>query len=187
MEHIYKRFPISETEYLDLNAQFGRLCEHAAWELIRKNVRNNHTDNQEDVAQELRISLLRAGSYYKRQVYLESCLKLCWDHSKTNLILRHVVAELKHLWLNKTHHGANRQKFGPYQEKLLAKMVKLLVPPHKRPSRRAPLKIDLKFRTYCKTILWNAQKNRGKKITKEKAIRTGLVSLSNFDYLGSTN
>jgi hypothetical protein len=30
----------------------------------------------------------------------------------------------------------------------------------------------------------NAQKSLGKKITREKGIRTGMVSLSEYDYLG---
>jgi hypothetical protein len=44
--------------------------------------------------------------------------------------------------------------------------------------------MDSKFATYCKAITWNAQKSLGKKITREKSIRTGMVSLSEYDYLG---
>ena len=183
MEHVYVSFPISEAEYAELDEQFGRLCHKAAWERIWKNVRNNHTDSQEDVVQELRISLLRAGSYYKRQVYIEECLALCEKYSRDRPMLARIVEELKYLWDNKTHHGANRQKFGGYQERLLFRLTRMMVPSMERPSKRAPLRIDTKFRTYCKTIMWNAQKNRGKKITKEKAIRTGMVSISEFDYL----
>ena len=98
--------------------------------------------------------------------------------------LKRLVRELQQLWDNKTRHGANRQKFGPYQEKLLGKLVRTLVPARERPSKKAPLRLDTKFRTYCKAIIWNAQKSMGKKITREKVIRTGQVSLSEFDYLG---
>lgn len=183
MKHIQDSFPVTEEEYLILDDKFGELCEYQAWQLIKKNTRNNHTDSQEDIAQDMRIALLRAASYYKRQCYIEECLELCGKHAKDGVI-KSVVKQLKSLWKNKTKHGANKQKFGPHQEKMLEKLVKTIVPQKQRPDRRAPLKIDSKFTTYCKAITWNAQKSLGKKITREKSIRTGMVSLSEFDYLG---
>ena len=42
--------------------------------------------------------------------------------------------------------------------------------------------IDTKFSTYCKAIVWNGQKSLGKKITREKSVRNGVVSLSEFDH-----
>jgi hypothetical protein len=183
MKEIQNSFPITEEEYYMLDEQFGELCEYQAWQLIKKNTKNNHTDSQEDIAQEMRISLLRAGSYYKRQCYIEKCLELCSKYSKDKFT-KSVIKELKNLWKNKTRHGANRQKFGLHQEKMLDKLVKCTVPIKDRPSKKSPLKIDSKFKTYCKAISWNAQKSIGKKITREKSIRTGLVSLSEFDYLG---
>jgi hypothetical protein len=184
MQQISERFPVTEREYFLLNDKFGDLCEYAAWQLLKKNSRNNHTNEQEDIAQELRISLLRAGSYYKRQCYIEECLDLCEKHAKDEF-LSEVVKELKYLWKNKTRHGANRQKYGPFQEKILEKLVQAIVPKSERPSKKGDLKIDTKFSTYCKAITWNAQKSMGKKITREKSIRAGQVSLSEFDYLGS--
>ena len=165
-----------------LDEKFGDLCEYAAWQLIKKNSRNNHTDEQTDIAQELRIALIRAGSYYKRQVYVVANLELCTKYAKDRF-MKCLVGELCELWKNKTRHGANRQKFGPHQEKLLDKLSRLLVPKSERPSKTAALRIDAKFCTYCKSITWNAQKSMGKKITREKAIRSGQVSLSEYDYL----
>jgi hypothetical protein len=185
MKDIFVNFPITETEFNQLENKFGNLGQYAAWQLIKKNSRNNHTEEQEDIAQELKLSLVRAGSYYKRQVYIESCLDLCEKYAKDNL-LKSVVKELKSLWANKTRHGAGRQCFGPYQEMLLNQMVKRVVPKSERPSRAEPLQIDTpKFATYCKAIAWNAQKSMGKKITREKDFRCNQVSLSQFDYLGS--
>lgn len=183
MKHIQESFPVTESEYLALDEKFGELCEYQAWQLIKKNTRNNHTDSQEDIAQDMRIALLRAASYYKRQCYIEECLELCSKNAKDGVI-KSVVKQLKSLWKNKTRHGANKQKFGPHQERMLEKLVKTLVPQKQRPNRNATLKIDSKFTTYCKAITWNAQKSLGKKITREKSIRTGMVSLSEFDYLG---
>ena len=259
MNNISSNFPVTNDEYLELNNRFGKLCEYAAWQLIKANSRNNHTDSQEDVAQELKISLLRAGSYYKRQVYIETCLQLCWKYAKDKFI-RRMVEELFELWANKTRHGANRQKFGPHQEKLLYRLTKRLVPKREWPSSTAPLRFDpitypfktywigkqqaicfqiernLKayraehgcipktqdkfmdeiikkgniklpqlppghkyiyeqgelmvekpsFTTYCKNITWNQQKSLGKKITRERCIRSGLTSLSSYDYLAKT-
>ena len=94
-----------------------------------------------------------------------------------------IVQELENLWSNRTRHGANRQKFGKHQENLLDKIVRRMVPKEEQPFKDAPLKIDSKFATYCKAIVWNGQKSMGKKITREKSIRSGMVSLSEFDYL----
>lgn len=176
-------FPISNEEYMNLDRDFGKLAKKQAWELLRKNTKNNHTDDFEDINQEVIIALLRAGSYYKRQVYIENCLEVAKTYVKDTFIGR-IVQELDNLWSNRTRHGANRQKFGQPQEQLLWKIMKKFVPPSARPDKNAPLKIDQKFQAYCKAITWNAQKSMGRKITKEKSIRTGMASLSDFDYLG---
>ena len=186
MLDICVRFPVTQEEYLVLDDMLGRLAQDVAWKLVKKNSRNNHTEDQEDICQEVRISMLRAGSYYKRQVYIEKCLDLCEEYVGKDRFMKRMVTELRELWDNKTRHGANRQKFGPHQEKLLDNLVKTLVPRTKRPSKKDALKIDSKFNTYCKAIMWNSQKAMGKKITREKVIRTGLVSLSEFDYLSAT-
>jgi len=107
----------------------------------------------------------------KKLTYLSFNLKKC------------VLNELEHLWANKTRHGANRQKFGEFQEQVLERIVKKFVPKNLRPNKYKSLSIDPKFRTYCKNITWNAQKSMGKKITREKSWRSGLVSLSEYDYL----
>jgi hypothetical protein len=182
MKIIQDSFPVTEEEYAILDKKFGELCEYQAWQLIKKNTRNNHTDNQEDIAQDMRIALLRAASYYKRQCYIENCIDLCRKHVKDD-VLKSVLKQLMNLWKNKTRHGANKQKFGPHQEKMLDKIVKCVVPTKERPNRKEPLRIDSKFCTYCKAITWNAQKSLGKRITREKSIRTGMVSLSEYDYL----
>jgi len=182
MQNICKEWNISNDEYFILNEKFGDLCEYQSWDLIKRNTRCNHTDEQTDIAQELRMALIRAGSYYKRQVYIEKCLELCLSFA-SDKITKKVIAGLQDLWDNKTRHGANRQKFGPEQEKLLEKMVRKIVPKKDRPDRNANLELDAKFTTYCKSITWNAQKAMGKKITREKQIRSQSVSLSEYEYL----
>lgn len=184
MKDIFLNFPITDQEFRQLEKKFGGLAHYAAWQLIKKNSRNNHTDEEDDIAQELRLSLLRAGSYYKRQVYIESCLELCKQHAKDKFMVA-LVQRLESLWANKTRHGANKQVFGQHQEFMLEQLVKRIVPRGQRPSRKEPLQIDGKFTTYCKAITWNAQKSMGKKITKEKTFRCSQVSLSEYDYLGS--
>lgn len=184
MLNICNNFRITEDEYNELYAKFGKLCWHAAHELKKKNFRNNYIDDPEDIKQELLMSVLRAGSYYKRQIYIESCLSVLKKHLNDDLIIK-VVKELNNLWNNRTRHGANRQKFGPIQEKILEKIVKKYVPIKNRPDRNQNLKIDSKFSTYCKAIVWNGQKSMGKKITREKPIRSGMVSISEYDYLAN--
>ena len=222
---ICEQFPISNEEYLDLEKEFANLCRYAAWQLIKKNIKNNHTDEFDDINQELLMAIIRAGSYYKRQVYIEQCLvksiqyiggpkaykvlKFIVKKAKPDDCIRKeakealrqiidikydpkndflifVLQELFILWHNRTRHGANKQKFGCFQEKLLENIVKKVVPFEKRPNKQQPLKIDNKFSTYCKSIAWNSQKSMGKKITREKSIRTGIVSISDYDYLATS-
>lgn len=223
---ICENFPITDPEYKNLESEFGQLTKYAAWQLLKKNAKNNHTDDFDDINQELLMSIIRAGSYYKRQVYIEQCIIKSIEHvggfkavellnyvisiSKPDDFLKHeakaaikripaykedvtstdeflifVLQELVNLWHNRTRHGANRQKFGNFQERLLERIVRQGVPRELRPTKKQLLKIDVKFATYCKAITWNAQKSMGRKITREKSIRTGLVSLSEYDYLGS--
>ena len=149
----------------------------------KKNSKNNYTNDPEDDVQELRIALIRAGSYYKRQTYIEDCLEILDRHVDDDFV-KLIVLQLKQLWEDRRRHGANRQKFGEFQEAILEKLIRKYVPIELRPQKTNSLRVDTKFVTYCKQIIWNAQKSLGKQITKEKSWRSGLVSLSEFDYLG---
>ena len=102
------------------------------------------------------------------------------------LFIKQVLQELIHLWKNKTRHGANRQKFGIYQEQILNQLTRVLVPSGIWPKKYAPLRVDSKFNTYAKVITWNRLKALGKRITREKPLRTGQVSLSEYDYLAKS-
>lgn len=182
MKSICQSFPITSKEFEELNKSFGKLCYYAAHQLQKKNCKNNYTDDFDDINQELQLSIIRAGSYYKRQIYIEKCFDSVSD-KKFNLFIEKIITKLKDLWQNRTRHGANRQKFGMKQEIILDKIIEKFISKSKRPNRNAELEIDTKFATYCKAIVWNGQKSMGKKITREKAIRSGQVSLSEFNYL----
>ena len=181
---ICKSFPITEEEYKKLDEKFGALSHYIGWQLYRRNSKNNHTEDHFDIVQDLTLAILRASSYYKRQIYIEKCLKLCYEYSDGKLI-KNFVKSLQYLWDNRTRHGAGRQKFGWFQERLLYRLTRKIVPKNVRPNKRAELTIDNKFITYCKAITWNAQKSMGRKITKEKVVRNNQVSISQFDYLGA--
>ena len=185
MKSICQSFPITHMEFEELNKSFGKLCFYAAHQLQKKNYKNNYTDDFDDINQELQLSIVRAGSYYKRQIYIERCFDVVYEYNSDPFLLE-IANKLRDLWTNRTRHGANRQKFGGRQEVMLERMVIRTVPRGKRPDRMSQLTIDTKFSTYCKAIVWNGQKSMGKKITREKSIRSGQVSLSEFDYLGSS-
>lgn len=181
-EYICKKYPISAIEYEILDKEFGNLINYEAWQLLKRNSKNNHTNELEDVVQELKISMISAGSYYKRQLYVENCFSVL-DKCLDDGFLRQVLKELYNLWLNRKRHGASKQKFGSFHEKLLEQMVNSWVPSKMQPIQNKHLEIDTTFSTYCKHITWNAQKSMGKKITKEKNIRSGLCSLSEYEFL----
>ncbi len=181
---INQMYPISNEEFLQLQKKFGSLAHYAAWQLKRKNFKNNFIDDEEDVAQDLTIALMDAASYHKRQVYIISCLKKLKE-CVTDSFTKKIVNKLISLWDKRTKHGAGKQKFGPQQEAILDELVAKWIPPDDRPNKKAPLVIDSNFKIYCKRVMWNRQRNLGKKITREKSIRGSLVSLSEFEYLST--
>ena len=185
MKDIINNYPVGEKEYAILEDKFGDLLHYAGWQLLKKNTQNNHTEEEEDIAQELRLSVIRAASYYKRQVYIESCFLSLEKYIIKDKFTVSVFSNLVELWKNRTKHGASRQKFGPPQEEMLAKLVKGYVPKAERPNPEAPLKFDSRFNTYCKSIAWNQLKSIGRKVTKEKSLRSHAVSISEYSYLGS--
>lgn len=181
-KYICNNFPITETEYAELDKKFSKLCYYAAHQLQKKNCKNNYTEDFDDINQKLQLDLIKAGSYYKRQIYLEKCLNLVLEYSKDNF-LNLIAQELNNLWKNRTKHGASRQKFGEFQEKLLEKLMKKVVPAKLIPNKKDNLCINGKFATYCKAIIWNGQKSIGRVISKNKAIRNGMVSIGEFSNL----
>jgi hypothetical protein len=181
MNDIYVNFRITEKEFESLRDSFDKLCWWAAHRLKRQNSNNNYTEDLKDVHQELLMSLLEIGSYQKRQIYIEKCFVLVRKYV-TDPFLLEIIDELDSLWKNRKRHGANRQKYGTFQEKILEKIVEKAVPLNLRPNKEAPLTIDSKFARYCRVSVLNRQKNIGKKITREKPIRNGQVSLSEFDF-----
>jgi hypothetical protein len=182
MKSMYKNFGLTDEEFGLLQTEFGDLAKFQGWQLLRKNLHNNHTDDLEDIEQELLIAVIKAGVYYKRQVYIEDSLKLAKRYA-TDDFVKELVEELNSLWTQRTKHGANKQKFGDQQEKLLERIICQVVPCDKRPNPKRSLVIDKKFSTYCKQITWNQQKSLGRKITRERSIRNGLTSLSEFGHL----
>jgi hypothetical protein len=182
MQTILNNFRITEDEYQELERKFGRLAHKQAWDLKRKNVKNNCPEDQEDIVQDIRIALLRAGSYYKRQTYILSSFEALEEHVKDPFMSK-LINELKGLWKKRTRHGAGKQKFGPFQEAILERLLRRYIPKNARPQRDRPLIFDKRFAIYCKRITWNEQRHAGKKITREKSWRSGMASLSEYDFL----
>lgn len=183
-KYAFDTFKITDEEYEELEKKVGDLGHFVAWDLKRRNANNNITDEQEDIAQNMRWAFCRAGVYTKRQTYLKDCMKAVEDHVSDDF-LRKVMEELKSLWDDRTRHGANKQKFGEYQESILETLVNAYVPDEKKPDKNRKLMIDKEFMKYCKAIVWNESKNMGKKITRDRRLRFGQVSLSNFSFLGN--
>lgn len=183
MKSIISNFPITDSEYDQLMDKFGKYCYYIAWQLKKNNTRNNSTDDLDDIIQQLRFAVVKAASYYKRQTYIEASIQALRPKIG-DAFVRKLLVVLERLWKNRTRHGANRQKFGDFQEVILDRLLKKYVAKKDRPDKNAPLILDAKFATYCKQICWNEQRAMGKKITREKPLRVGLASISEFDYLG---
>lgn len=172
-------YRITNKEYENLYDKFDQYAKWAAWQLIKKNSRNSHTNDWDDIYQEVIWSMVRAGSYYKRQTYIEKCFQVVGKYLKDDFLLK-LLAELKNLWENRKRHGANRQKFGKLQEDILDSLVKKQVPDKDRPKKDDFLVINKEFAGYCKSIALNTLRSIGKLITKEKPLRDSQVSINKF-------
>jgi hypothetical protein len=181
---IFKRFEITTEDYKLLEKKFDSLCKFVAWRLKQSNARNNCTDDLDDFIQEMRLAVLYAGAYYKRQTYIEECLILLKKHLDDNF-LKLILEELVSRWRSRSKSGDERKRFDVYHEEILENLVKENIPDKIRPSRQRPLIIDQRFPIYCKNIIWNKKKAVGRKITKERAIRGAMVSLGQYEYIGS--
>lgn len=178
---ICKAFPISETEYKLLSQEFGGLAVFGAKKFIEKNSKNCYND-RDDIIQNIFCDLIKASSYSKRQIYINKCFLACNRYIKDKF-MRKILKTLEMLWGNRTKHGANRQVFGKCQEDILEKLVQTYVPDKKKPDKKAPLIIDESFAKYAKSALWNNLRGSGRKITRDKSINKGMVSLSDFNYM----
>lgn len=170
-DRIQRAFPITNEEFLRLEKQFDNLLHFAGWKLLRGNEGGLHTEQEEDVYQELRIAMLKAASYYKRQTWVEACLESLPDSpAKQRLTDR---------WNGRAHHKRGAS-FGEHEEQELKRLIERMP---ERPDCDTPLVIDAQFRTYAKSIIWNHEKQMGKRIGKEKPLRAGCVSLSENQHL----
>src|SRR6185436_2447103 len=108
MKNMYKTFGVTDAEFDVLAVEFRDLCKFQSWQLLRKNSHNNHTDDFEDIEQELLGSVIKSASYYKRQIYIEECLKQANAYVE-DYFVKNLVDELNNLWKQRTKHGAHRQ------------------------------------------------------------------------------
>lgn len=179
-QDICSRWQVTDKEYEILEEQFGRYCHDVAWKLLYKNAKNNHTDDEADIYQEMRIKLFIAAAYQKRQQYIEKSLEICKKYVSNDGVKE--VEKLENMWHKKQVDG-KRVRFGVEQEELLAKLVGEYVPDNLQPKKDAPLAINDRFPAYCKSILQNRSRFLGKKITKERPVRVNQVSLSDVTSL----
>ncbi len=169
-------FALTDAEYAALEPDFEDLLHFAAWRHLRANQRNNHTDEEADLAQCLRLALITAGAYYKRQCLIEgSFVELTVRIDDRG---REEFDDLKDRWANRRRHGNGRARFGDDQERQLDDLLRRYVPPSGRPDKAASLVADRRFTTYAKSVVWNTLKQHGIKTTREKPIRFGMASLS---------
>lgn len=173
---MFKEFSVTNEEYDILNKQFGELCYFIAHQLIGENIKNNFTDDFDDVVQEIRLALLDAARYYKRQTYIEDALKCARLHCKGERVLS-LLVRLETMWQDRK----TRRRFKKKQEDLLERLLDY-IPQEVRPSKQQNLKMNKEFFGYCKSILWNRKKFLGKKISRDRPIRSGILSLSQFDH-----
>lgn len=175
---VLSKFRLSDKEWIDLDKKYGKLCKFQARTLLDKNTTSMHTEDYEDIEQEMRQSMIVAALYAKRHKYIEDCFEIGNKIIKDDKNL-FTLNKLESIWRNKA------TRFTRVHDQMLEDLMINCVPENYRPSPNTPLDVDSsKFKAYCKGITWNRCKAMGRKITKERPLRSGIVSLSKFDFSG---
>lgn len=178
-------FKLTDDEWQQIHKNFWKLCRHQAKSLLNMNTKGSHTDDQDDIEQEMYQSMIIAAMYHKRQCFIDSCFNALANNVKDKGLLE-IISKLESLWRPEASdelQATPRRRFGEHQEKTLYRLVNSCLPSALRPSPNTPFKFNEKFERYCKANTWNRIKTLGRKITKERTLRSGMASLSSFNYL----
>lgn len=181
--YIQKKYRITDKEYNLLHEKFGKLCWFAASKLTASNRRSD--EDLQDYHSEIVLGMFRAGSYYKRQVfienvfdYLRSCKKyMCADDID-------MLAGFQNKWKKKSEFletDENELVLFLERFKIYNDDINRSGPCY--PNQNSQLKIDNKFKVYCKAIIWNTTKSLGQHISKENETKMKEVSLDEWSFL----
>ena len=193
--YIQKRYPVTDAEFEVLDEKYGKLCWFAASKLASAN-RKSEEDLQ-DFHSEILIGMFRAGSYYKRQTFIESTFKYL-DKSRVfmssedlaDLNLLQKMWYQRKAYFTEIHEVLIREVLGKYTDAL----------EEKTPSDKEPLEFNPAnqktyvnangetkkvnpFEVYCKAIIWNTKKSLGQAISKENEHKCKEVSLDEWNFL----
>lgn len=175
--YIQKRYPITNEEFEVLEKKYGKLCWFAASKLASSNKKSE--EDLQDFHSEILIGMFRAGSYYKRQTFIENVLEYL---NKCRVYMSaEDLTSLKMLiktWDRKAdfteiHEVIIRDILAKYQDAIA----------DKTPSDTFTLQFNEKFEVYCKAIIWNTKKSLGQSISKENEHRCQEVSLDEWGFL----
>lgn len=182
--YIQKRYPISTKEYKSLDEKYGKLCWYAAQKLT-SSIRRGCED-LDDFHSEIVIGMCRAGSYYKRQIYIEGLFKFFEQRDLQDYIScgdQYKLETIQNKWTNK------KSSFQETDENELIALSKKYTGIVKQkqcgslPKQIQPLTFSQKFQIYCKAIIWNTCKSLGQQINKENMHRCAEISLDEWGFL----
>jgi hypothetical protein len=170
--YIQKRFPITEDEFNKLEEKYGKLCWFAANKLAASQHRS--PEDLDDFHSEIQIGMCRAGSYFKRQTFIENAFQFLRSQelSKSD---KKEFDDIENLWNTK------KSRFGIKEEDNLRSILDNYN--EKDFDYSIPLDFDEKFKVYCKAIIWNTYKALGQQMSKENSVRSSEISLDEWPFL----
>jgi hypothetical protein len=171
---IQKRYPISDQEYGELDKKYGKLCWFAASKLAGKQHRT--PEDLDDFHAEIQIGMCRAGSYYKRQTFIEKAFDYL-DQHKLSKDDKSKINDLKEIWFTK------KSAFTEDKEDILRAILDSKQKETKEIDGNVSLEFDEKFKIYCKAIIWNTAKALGQQISKENSARASEMSLDECPFI----
>jgi len=179
--YIQKRYPITNQEFEVLEEKYGKLCWYAATNLAFTNGKSE--EDRQYFHSEILIGIFRAGSYYKRQTFIENVFEYL-DKYKDEMESSDIfnLEKLKDTW----KHKAN---FTETHEIIIREILKKYenISKEECPKDNFSLIFDDKFEIYCKAIIWNTKKSLGQAISKDNENRRKEVSFDDCQFLEHEN
>ena len=171
--YIQKRYPVTDEEFDYLVQKYGKLCWFAATKL--GNQKHRLPEDLSDFHSEIQLGMCRAGSYFKRQTFLEKCFTHL-EQSDLSSEDKSILEEIQKIWNTK------KALFGEKEEDRLLELFNKYrdnvdFSDHDR------LIFNEKFEVYCKSIIWNTTKTLGEHISRENSLRASEISLDEYPFI----
>ena len=171
-------FCITSTEYIQIKDKIGDLPWTIGWQFLRQSPPNAHTEEIEDLSQDVWLSICGAVHCIKRQKYVKEAFKLIEKFNPNNKEKQ----RLEDRWNHRA--GTGKKSFHIEEELELRNLVNQTIPKEIRPDPYLELKINDKILPYLKSAMYNKSKRKIGTNIKERPLRKSSISIQTLQESG---